>query len=136
MVAEIIFPILTHQPLVVPTCRKPLTETFNMKQQNRSFAILISFVILAIGAALAYARYRVADNVEAVAIGVGSVVLALIVSSTIQVADQWDRAVILRLGKFRALKGPGIFFIVPVVDAIPYWIDTRVITTGFKAEKP
>jgi regulator of protease activity HflC (stomatin/prohibitin superfamily) len=107
-----------------------------MKQQNRSFAILISFVILAIGAALAYARYRVADNVEAVAIGVGSVVLALIVSSTIQVADQWDRAVILRLGKFRALKGPGIFFIVPVVDAIPYWIDTRVITTGFKAEKP
>jgi regulator of protease activity HflC (stomatin/prohibitin superfamily) len=51
------------------------------------------------------------------------------------VADQWDRAVILRLGKFRALKGPGLFFIIPVIDAIPYWIDTRVITTGFKAEK-
>jgi regulator of protease activity HflC (stomatin/prohibitin superfamily) len=41
----------------------------------------------------------------------------------------------LRLGKFRALKGPGLFFIIPVIDAIPYWIDTRVITTGFKAEK-
>jgi regulator of protease activity HflC (stomatin/prohibitin superfamily) len=51
------------------------------------------------------------------------------------VADQWDRAVILRLGKFHALKGPGLFFIIPVIDAIPYWIDTRVITTGFKAEK-
>ena len=106
-----------------------------MKQQNRSFAILISFVIVAIGAALAYARYRVGDNVETVAIGVGAVVLALIVSATIQVADQWDRAVILRLGKFRALKGPGLFVIIPVLDAIPYWIDTRVITTGFKAEK-
>jgi regulator of protease activity HflC (stomatin/prohibitin superfamily) len=39
------------------------------------------------------------------------------------------------MGKFHALKGPGLFFIIPVVDAIPYWIDTRVITTGFKAEK-
>ncbi len=106
-----------------------------MKQQNRSFAILISFVLVAIGAALAYARYRAGDNVETVAIGVGAVVLALIVSATIQVADQWDRAVILRLGKFRALKGPGLFVIIPVLDAIPYWIDTRVITTGFKAEK-
>ena len=106
-----------------------------MKQQNRSFAILISFVILAIGAALAYVRFRVVDNVGAVAIGVGAVVLALIVAATIQVADQWDRAVVLRLGHFHALKGPGLFFIIPVVDAIPYWIDTRVITTGFKAEK-
>jgi regulator of protease activity HflC (stomatin/prohibitin superfamily) len=51
------------------------------------------------------------------------------------VADQWDRAVILRLGKFHALKGPGLFFMIPVVDSIPYWIDIRVITTGFKAEK-
>jgi regulator of protease activity HflC (stomatin/prohibitin superfamily) len=52
-----------------------------------------------------------------------------------RVADQWDRAVILRLGRFHALKGPGMFFLIPVVDTIPYWIDTRVITTGFKAEK-
>jgi len=104
-------------------------------KQNSSFAILISFVVLAIGAALAYARFRIGAHVEAVGIGIGTVVLALIISATVQVADQWDRAVILRLGKFRALKGPGLFFIVPVVDAIAYWIDTRVITTGFKAEK-
>jgi regulator of protease activity HflC (stomatin/prohibitin superfamily) len=43
--------------------------------------------------------------------------------------------VILRLGQFHSLRGPGLFFIVPVIDSIPYWIDTRVITTGFKAEK-
>ena len=68
-------------------------------------------------------------------IGACTVVIAVIVSSAIQVADQWDRAVILRLGHFHSLKGPGLFFIIPVIDAIPYWIDTRVITTGFKAEK-
>ncbi len=41
----------------------------------------------------------------------------------------------LRLGKFRALQGPGLFFIIPLIDTIPYWIDTRVLTSSFKAEK-
>jgi len=104
-------------------------------KQNRSFALLIFVVILGIGAALAYVRYRVAGNFEAGVIGFGAFVLAIVVSSAIQVADQWDRAVILRLGHFHSLRGPGLFFIIPVLDAIPYWIDTRVITTGFKAEK-
>ena len=102
-------------------------------KQNRSFAILIFVVILGVGAAVAYARFRVADSFGAGAIGVSAFILAIVVSSAIQVADQWDRAVILRLGHFHALKGPGLFLIIPVLDAIPYWIDTRVITTGFKA---
>jgi regulator of protease activity HflC (stomatin/prohibitin superfamily) len=104
-------------------------------QQNRSFAVLSFVVILAVGAALAYARYRMGAVVEAGVIGGAAFIIAALVAAAIQVADQWDRAVILRLGKFRALKGPGLFFIIPVIDAIPYWIDTRVITTGFKAEK-
>jgi regulator of protease activity HflC (stomatin/prohibitin superfamily) len=104
-------------------------------QQNRSFAMLIFMAILGLGVALAYSRYRVGANGEALGIGICAFVLALIVSSAIQVADQWDRAVILRLGHFHSLKGPGLFFLIPVIDAIPYWIDTRVITTGFKAEK-
>ena len=106
-----------------------------MRQQNRSFAGLVFIVILGIGAALAYAMYRVGANVEAGGIGICAFVIAMIVSSAIQVADQWDRVVILRLGHFHSLKGPGLFFIIPVIDSIPYWIDTRVITTGFKAEK-
>jgi len=104
-------------------------------KQNRSFAMLVFVVILGIGAAFAYARYRIADSSEAIGIGIGTFILAVIVSSAIQVADQWDKAVILRLGHFHSLRGPGLFFIIPVIDAIPYWIDTRVITTGFKAEK-
>jgi regulator of protease activity HflC (stomatin/prohibitin superfamily) len=104
-------------------------------KQNRSFAILIFFVILVIGAALAYARYRIAGNLEAAVIAVSAFVLGIVVASAIQVADQWDKAIILRLGHFHSLRGPGLFFILPIIDAIPYWIDTRVITTGFKAEK-
>jgi regulator of protease activity HflC (stomatin/prohibitin superfamily) len=104
-------------------------------RQNRSFAVLIFIVILGIGAAFGYASFRVGDKLGAGWIGVGAFALALIVATAIQVADQWNRAVILRLGHFHSLRGPGLFFIIPVIDAIPYWIDTRVITTGFKAEK-
>jgi regulator of protease activity HflC (stomatin/prohibitin superfamily) len=96
---------------------------------------LISLVIFGVGVALAYAKHRAGANWEALWIAVGAFVIALVVSSAIQVADQWDKAVILRLGHFHSLKGPGLFVIIPVIDAIPYWIDTRVITTGFKAEK-
>ncbi len=110
------------------------TEIVVMKQ-NRSFAVLIFFIILGLGAVSAYARYRSGANLEAVGIGVGGLVLALIFSAAIQVANQWGQAVISRLGHFHSLREPGLFFISPVIDAIPYWIDTRFITTGFKAEK-
>jgi len=104
-------------------------------KQDRSFAMLVFVVILGIGAALVYSRYRVGNIMDAIGIGIGMFILAVVVSSAIQVADQWNKAVILRLGQFHALRGPGLFFIIPVIDTIPYWIDTRVITTGFKAEK-
>jgi regulator of protease activity HflC (stomatin/prohibitin superfamily) len=97
--------------------------------------MLVFVVIVGLGAGLALLVNSIAGNVPAVGIGVMAFVLASIASASIRVADQWDRAVILRLGKFHALKGPGLFFLIPVVDSIPYWIDIRVITTGFKAEK-
>jgi regulator of protease activity HflC (stomatin/prohibitin superfamily) len=63
------------------------------------------------------------------------VVAAALLAAAIKIASQWERAVVLRLGRFHALNGPGLFFIIPIVDVIPYWIDIRVITTTFKAEK-
>src|SRR6202051_2762187 len=102
---------------------------------SSSFSALIFLVILAIGGGLAYAMHGVTANKGSVWIGVIAFVIALAVSLAIKVANQWERVVILRLGKFRALKGPGLFFIIPVIDVIPYWIDTRVITASFKAEK-
>jgi len=104
-------------------------------RKTNSLAVLIFIVILGIGVGLAYTIHRVSANVESIWIGGVAFVIALVVSSAIKIADQWEKAVILRLGKFRALKGPGLFFIIPVIDVIPYWIDTRVITTSFKAEK-
>ena len=104
--------------------------------QNKSFLSAVIFVII-FGAALAisYAMHGVATSAESIVISVAGFIIAAFVSSSINIANPWDKAVVLRLGKFQALRGPGLFFIVPVLDTIPYWIDTRVITTSFKAEK-
>jgi regulator of protease activity HflC (stomatin/prohibitin superfamily) len=104
-------------------------------QQNRSFALLIFVLIAGAGASVAYLERGAAETSKLFVIGLAVLIVAWIISSAIRVADQWDRAVVLRLGHFHELKGPGLFLIIPVLDAIPYWIDTRVITTGFKAEK-
>ena len=101
--------------------------------RTSSFAALAFFVILALGAALAYAQWPAA--IASATWFAAAFVVALIVSRSIRVAAPWDKAVVLRLGRFRALRGPGLFFIVPVIDTIAYWIDTRVITSTFKAEK-
>jgi regulator of protease activity HflC (stomatin/prohibitin superfamily) len=53
----------------------------------------------------------------------------------LKVASQWEKAVVLRLGKFHALRGPGVFWIIPIIDSIPSWIDHRVMVTPFSAEK-
>ncbi len=53
----------------------------------------------------------------------------------LKVADQWDKGVVLRFGRFVGLRGPGPFWIVPVIDRVSMWIDHRVMVTPFSAEK-
>ncbi|MEK6371752.1 MAG: slipin family protein [Acidobacteriota bacterium] len=62
-------------------------------------------------------------------------ILGLILMQSPKVAKQWEKAVILRLGKFTGLNGPGLFWIVPFIDTVSMWIDQRVITTSFAAEQ-
>jgi regulator of protease activity HflC (stomatin/prohibitin superfamily) len=107
----------------------------NVMKTKSSFSVLIFFVILAIGMALAYANYNVQNSAGAIWIGAISFLVALFISSAIKIADQWEKAIILRLGRFDSLRGPGLFFIIPIVDTVAYWIDGRVITTTFTAEK-
>jgi len=63
------------------------------------------------------------------------VLLGLLLAQSPKIARQWERAVVLRLGKFVGLRGPGLFWIIPFVDTVSTWIDQRVITTGFAAEE-
>ncbi|MGZ3839991.1 MAG: slipin family protein [Flavisolibacter sp.] len=99
------------------------------------FSGFIFVIILSIGLIWARMSYDPANTFESALIGCISFVVALLVSSAIRIANPWDKAVVLRLGRFQSLKGPGLFFIIPIIETIPYWIDIRVITTSFKAEK-
>ncbi len=103
--------------------------------RSNSFSMLIFLVILCSGIGITLATHGANPNTASVWIGIGVLALAIIVSRAINVADQWEKAVVLRLGKFHALNGPGLFFIIPIIDTVPSWIDTRVITASFKAEK-
>jgi len=104
-------------------------------KSNSLFSVLIFFAVLVAGFSgthfLVTSSTMFGNTINSVCI----FVIALVVSSAIKIADPWDKAIILRLGKFHSLRGPGLFLIIPVLDTIPYWIDTRVITTSFNAEK-
>jgi len=96
--------------------------------------IFAIFLVAAVVGALLMDVRHVGDAI----IGAYVLTLTLIGSSVLfalKVANQWEKAVVLRLGKFHGLKGPGMFWIIPIVDTVTSWIDHRVIVTSFSAEK-
>jgi regulator of protease activity HflC (stomatin/prohibitin superfamily) len=94
----------------------------------------VLFSILAAATVVGVLLFR--DQLQ-VALGVAAVGLALavLVGLMPRVANQWERAVVLRLGRFRGIHGPGLFWIVPFIDRVALWADLRVRTTTFAAEK-
>jgi regulator of protease activity HflC (stomatin/prohibitin superfamily) len=66
---------------------------------------------------------------------IAGAVVGIIAAQAPKIAQQWERAIVLRLGRYHAMRGPGLFFIMPFVDSIASWIDQRTITTGFAAEQ-
>ena len=92
----------------------------------------ICLIIAVVGALLGDGRYS--DGL----LGAWVVTWTLIgtyILYALKVASQWEKAVILRLGKFRGLRGPGLFWIVPIIDSVTTWIDGRVMVSPFSAEK-
>lgn len=64
-----------------------------------------------------------------------SLLIGFIVLMALNIAQQWEKAVVLRLGKFQRLAGPGMFWIIPIVDSVTAWVDHRVQLTTFSAER-
>ena len=66
---------------------------------------------------------------------IGSLLVGLIVMQSPRIAQQWERGIVLRLGRFHSMRGPGLFWVVPLIDRVATWIDQRTITTSFAAEQ-
>jgi regulator of protease activity HflC (stomatin/prohibitin superfamily) len=70
---------------------------------------------------------------------IGSIIIVVLIIITIlsslRICSEWERKVVLRLGRFTGVRGPGIFFLLPYVEQTPFTIDTRVVTSPFQAEQ-
>jgi len=89
--------------------------------------LLVTVVLGAIGAMLFLAHLEMP--------GIGFGILAVLTAFSLKMANNWERFVILRAGKLSSVKGPGLFLIIPVIDAIAAVIDERIQTTQFNAEQ-
>jgi regulator of protease activity HflC (stomatin/prohibitin superfamily) len=102
-------------------------ETYNVKWNPISITVFI--VLFGLIGWFFYLEYLT------VPAAVGLTIVSGFVARAIHIADQWEKAVVLRMGKFTGLKGPGLFMIVPILDKIDKFIDQRVRVTDFKADQ-
>jgi regulator of protease activity HflC (stomatin/prohibitin superfamily) len=107
--------------------RGPDVQSVPVPQPN---VVAIAIVLGAVGLGLAGLR-ATGSPVPLVAMGL----LGLLLAPSPRIAQQWERAVVLRFGRFIGLRGPGLFWIVPFIDRVSSWIDQRTITTSFAAEQ-
>jgi regulator of protease activity HflC (stomatin/prohibitin superfamily) len=95
-----------------------------------SFAALVAGLI--IGAVVASGLVLAAQPIP-LALGLGAVI-GIFVAASIKYTDQWEKAVLMRMGRYRGLRGPGYYTVIPILDRISYHIDQRIRTTAFGAE--
>jgi regulator of protease activity HflC (stomatin/prohibitin superfamily) len=96
-------------------------------------AWLAAFLVLLAGLGAAHAS-RPQGQTFNIAVAIAAGFVALVVLLALKIADQWDRAVVLRLGKFHRLNGPGMFFIIPIVESVAQVVDMRIRATDFSSE--
>ena len=96
-------------------------------------ASLLTFLVVVLAVLSALAA-RGGDAPALYAVTVILVIIAVLLPRTVKMANQWERAVVLRLGKLRGVRGPGLFTIVPFIDAVAAMLDQRIQTTEFNAE--
>jgi regulator of protease activity HflC (stomatin/prohibitin superfamily) len=95
--------------------------------------VVLAALIMAAAAACAWFGYDTGAH-RYYWIAGGLAIVALLIPQSIMIADQWERAVVLRLGKLTAIRGPGMFAIVPFIDTVASWLDQRIQTTDIRAE--
>lgn len=96
-------------------------------------AVLVAAVVFVLGAVIN--RFVTGTWMEVnVTIAVITVLLCAFCLSAIKIANQWERVIVLRLGKFRCLKGPGLFFIIPIIETLAQVVDMRIRSTDFSSE--
>ena len=98
---------------------------------NRLAGFLSVVCLLLASAAVAMTN----ESAGGIAVAVVLCIVAILIPQSLMMANQWERAVVLRMGRLQAIKGPGVFWIVPILDRVAAWLDQRIQTTEFNAEQ-
>jgi len=109
-----------------------MTNTLGIQAPATPRVNIVAALLFLVPLAAGIAGTAAADNPVPAIVGAA---LGLLLALSPKVAKQWERAVVLRLGRYRGLRGPGLFWVVPFVDSVSSWIDQRTITTSFAAEQ-
>src|SRR5215211_5215568 len=109
-----------------------MTNTLGIQAPATPRVNIVAALLFLVPLAAGIAATAATDNPLPAIVGAA---LGLLLALSPKVAKQWERAVVLRLGKYHGLRGPGLFWVVPFVDSVSSWIDQRTITTSFAAEQ-
>ena len=105
-----------------------------MGRGANALAVLVAWILLVAAGCLCWVGYRA--GAPAAYVGAGLLaVIGVLVPRCLIIANQWERMIVLRLGRLRGIRGPGLFFIVPFVDSVATSIDQRIQTATFNAER-
>jgi hypothetical protein len=103
------------------------------RQVQRASTYLFNVTLTALVAGAAVAVQLIQRHFNPWITGV-AVIIAVVLLLSLRVALQWDRAVVLRMGRFQSLKGPGVFWLEPIVDQVARYVDMRIRATEFYSE--
>jgi regulator of protease activity HflC (stomatin/prohibitin superfamily) len=115
-----------------------LDFSYEAKKESQMNGVAVFVFIILMLVSLGIMTWMIIEGARALWITIELLVLNIVgfyVLLAFKVAEQWEKAILLRLGRFVGLKGPGPFWIIPIVDTIPAWIDHRVMVTSFTAER-
>ncbi|MCL2802046.1 MAG: slipin family protein [Treponema sp.] len=101
----------------------------------RFIALIITIAVISIAYGIPEKSNFKLEDLGGMGIGIAALIVVMIFVFSIRKADEWQRAIVLRFGKFRKVKGPGLFFLIPVIDRIAQIVDIRIRVSDFSTQK-
>lgn len=125
---------MTTEPDIGAAARRAVSELRHLRSSMPSFVELAVFLILlAISFGLAILVGQASTGLG-IFVGVVGAIVSALVAASIKIANQWERGLVLRLGEFQSIRGPGLFFVVPIIDRVRM-VDTRVLAVDIPRQE-
>jgi len=117
---------------------RPLVSNKPMKMKPDFSLFLLQFVILIIASAAltaVFLKTSTPENTADICIYSAVFIVVFVLTFCIRKNNEWERAIVLRFGKFQKVRGPGLFFLLPVADRVAQTVDIRIRVSDFSAQK-